>query len=176
MIVSINWRAKKCFQALEYWSYRVSSDSNWLAYHYHRVLFIDDSTMQAPPVSLAGSRLVIYLLQQTSRQNATMWLITAFIFATIIGHVSCQDQIPLTEEAATKPLFTLREQSSDLCDAGSRQWTGTVNVTADKSMFFCTYKNIVKELRLILIGYFESRNDPETDPLLLWMSGYVDAP
>lgn len=75
-----------------------------------------------------------------------MWLNTAFTLATIIGHVSCQDQIPLTDEAATKPVFTVREQSSDLCDAGSRQWTGTVNVTADKSMFFCMYKRRVIEL------------------------------
>ncbi|CAG7564369.1 unnamed protein product [Fusarium equiseti] len=90
-----------------------------------------------------------------------MWLTTAFALATIIGHVSCQDQIPLTEESAKKPLFTLREQSSDLCDAGSRQWTGTVNVTADKSMFF---------------WYFESRDKPESDPLLLWMSGMPSGP
>lgn len=26
-------------------------------------------------------------------------------------------------------------------------------------------------LRLMLLGYFESRRNPETDPLLLWMSG-----
>jgi hypothetical protein len=69
-----------------------------------------------------------------------MWLTTAFALATMIGHVSCQGQIPLTDEAATKPVFTVHEQSSDLCDAGSRQWTGTVNVTADKSMFFCMYE------------------------------------
>ncbi|KAH6980731.1 carboxypeptidase Y [Ilyonectria sp. MPI-CAGE-AT-0026] len=52
--------------------------------------------------------------------------------------------------------FTLREQTSELCDAGSRQWTGSVNVTSDKSIFF---------------WFFESRHDPENDPLILWMSG-----
>ncbi|KAH6952182.1 carboxypeptidase Y [Fusarium avenaceum] len=52
--------------------------------------------------------------------------------------------------------FTVREQGPELCDAGSRHWTGTVNVTDDKSIFF---------------WYFESRDKPSTDPLLLWMSG-----
>ncbi|KAM0207169.1 hypothetical protein ACHAQD_012175 [Fusarium lateritium] len=52
--------------------------------------------------------------------------------------------------------FTVREQDSELCDAGSRQWTGTVNITGDKSIFF---------------WYFESRNSPTTDPIILWLSG-----
>ncbi|EKJ69548.1 hypothetical protein FPSE_10259 [Fusarium pseudograminearum CS3096] len=89
-----------------------------------------------------------------------MWLArhvaSLALLATAISHVACQEQKPLTDAIASKPFFTVREQSSDLCDAGSRQWTGTVNVTADKSMFF---------------WYFESRNKPQTDPLLLWMSG-----
>ncbi|KAF5667142.1 carboxypeptidase Y like A [Fusarium heterosporum] len=88
-----------------------------------------------------------------------MWLgrqLASLVLTTAIGFVVGQDQKPLTEEITFKPSFSLRQQSSDLCDAGSRQWTGTVNVTADKSMFF---------------WYFESRHKPETDPLLLWMSG-----
>lgn len=44
---------------------------------------------------------------------------------------------PTIEEGSAP--FTLREQSVQLCDAGSRHWTGTVNVTADKSIFFCVY-------------------------------------
>jgi hypothetical protein len=35
--------------------------------------------------------------------------------------------------------FHVRQQSPHLCDAGSRFWTGTVNVTDNKSMFFCTW-------------------------------------
>ncbi|KAJ4258063.1 hypothetical protein NW762_008203 [Fusarium torreyae] len=88
-----------------------------------------------------------------------MWLcrVGALLLAAAVGHVVSQEQKPLTgEESLFKPSFTVRAQSSDVCDAGSRQWTGTVNVTADKSMFF---------------WYFESRHKPETDPLLLWMSG-----
>ncbi|KAI8665317.1 hypothetical protein NCS56_00967400 [Fusarium sp. Ph1] len=70
---------------------------------------------------------------------------------------NAQEQKPLTGvDELPGSNFEVREQSPDLCDAGSRQWTGTVNVTADKSMFF---------------WYFESRRNPETDPLLLWMSG-----
>ncbi|KAL3297172.1 PRC1-carboxypeptidase y serine-type protease [Colletotrichum asianum] len=44
----------------------------------------------------------------------------------------------------------------ELCDAGSQYWTGVVNVTDHKSIFF---------------WYFESRHDPENAPLILWMSG-----
>ncbi|KAI9147040.1 Carboxypeptidase Y [Paramyrothecium foliicola] len=53
-------------------------------------------------------------------------------------------------------LVKMREQNSELCDAGSRQWTGSIEVGEGKSMFF---------------WYFESRNDPDNAPVLLWMSG-----
>lgn len=35
--------------------------------------------------------------------------------------------------------WMVQEQDSRVCDAGSRQFTGRVNVTDDKSMFFCTF-------------------------------------
>ncbi|KAH8893116.1 alpha/beta-hydrolase [Thozetella sp. PMI_491] len=54
------------------------------------------------------------------------------------------------------PKYTLREQSAAICDAGSRSWAGTVAVGEGKSAFF---------------WYFESRRAPETDPVILWMSG-----
>lgn len=54
--------------------------------------------------------------------------------------VNAQEQKPLTGiDEPPSSSFEVRGQSPDLCDAGSRQWTGTVNVTADKSMFFCVY-------------------------------------
>ncbi|UPK93469.1 hypothetical protein LCI18_004404 [Fusarium solani-melongenae] len=66
-------------------------------------------------------------------------------------------QKPLVEHGPhVSSQFNLRQQSEVLCDAGSRQWTGTVDVGPGKSMFF---------------WYFESRNNPETDPVVLWMSG-----
>lgn len=69
-----------------------------------------------------------------------MWLgPVAVSLLAAISHVAAQDQKPLSDELVTKPAFTVREQSSDLCDAGARQFTGTVNVTEDKSMFFCTH-------------------------------------
>ena len=53
---------------------------------------------------------------------------------------NAREQKPLTRvDELPGSNFEVREQSPDLCDAGSRQWTGTVNVTADKSMFFCAY-------------------------------------
>ncbi|OLN96609.1 Carboxypeptidase Y-like protein [Colletotrichum chlorophyti] len=49
----------------------------------------------------------------------------------------------------------IKEQSDELCDAGSRQWTGWLD-TGGKHLFF---------------WYFESLNDPKSDPLSLWMTG-----
>lgn len=71
-----------------------------------------------------------------------MWragLAAVLTLSVLIRHGVSQEQKPLSDETANTPLFTLREQSSDLCDAGSRQWTGTVNVTTEKSMFFCMH-------------------------------------
>lgn len=47
--------------------------------------------------------------------------------------------------------FDVREQSPDLCDAGSRYWTGTVNITSEKSMFFC--EQLLPLLLLMVLTY-----------------------
>ncbi|KAB8255071.1 alpha/beta-hydrolase [Aspergillus pseudonomiae] len=49
----------------------------------------------------------------------------------------------------------IRQQNESICDAGSAQWTGWLDVGA-KHLFF---------------WYFESQNDPANDPLTLWMTG-----
>lgn len=65
--------------------------------------------------------------------------VSAF-FAGETLFVNAQEQKPLAGvDESPSPNFEAREQSPDLCDAGSKQWTGKVNVTADKSMFFCLY-------------------------------------
>ncbi|KAF2816400.1 alpha/beta-hydrolase [Mytilinidion resinicola] len=51
---------------------------------------------------------------------------------------------------------TLRPQNASICDAGTKQYTGTVDVGVGKSLFF---------------WFYESRNDPKNDPLILWMTG-----
>lgn len=33
--------------------------------------------------------------------------------------------------------FTLSPQTEEICKAGSKQWTGSINVTDDKSIFYC---------------------------------------
>lgn len=33
--------------------------------------------------------------------------------------------------------FEVREQNDDLCNSGTRQWTGTVDVGKEKKLFFC---------------------------------------
>ncbi|KAG4275799.1 carboxypeptidase Y [Fusarium proliferatum] len=74
----------------------------------------------------------------------------------IVGVRGNPFQWALAAPQEEKPTFSITNQSSDICDAGSRQWTGTVSVTEEKSMFF---------------WYFESRNQPEDAPVILWMSG-----
>ncbi|KNG87294.1 hypothetical protein ANOM_004946 [Aspergillus nomiae NRRL 13137] len=49
----------------------------------------------------------------------------------------------------------MRQQNESICDAGSAQYTGWLDVGA-KHLFF---------------WYFESQNDPANDPLTLWMTG-----
>ncbi|UPL03494.1 hypothetical protein LCI18_014428 [Fusarium solani-melongenae] len=87
------------------------------------------------------------------------WLTLLAAQASVLPVVVGQ-QIPLQKPAPIKApddeRFTLRRQSGTVCDAGSRHWTGTVNVTNEKSMFF---------------WYFESRNSPGTAPVMIWMSG-----
>ncbi|KAI8712158.1 Amidohydro-rel domain-containing protein [Fusarium sp. LHS14.1] len=61
--------------------------------------------------------------------------------SSVLG-VATDQQIPL-QKPVTKTSdahFTVREQSPEICDAGSKQWSGTVNVTDDKSMFFFPYR------------------------------------
>jgi hypothetical protein len=38
--------------------------------------------------------------------------------------------------------FSVREQTADLCDAGTKQWTGTVTVGNGKKLFFCEYARL----------------------------------
>ncbi|CAG9990808.1 unnamed protein product [Clonostachys byssicola] len=81
-------------------------------------------------------------------------------FATAQAAAHDREQVVLNglhrQAISPGPHFSRRQQSPELCDAGSQHWTGTVNVSSEKSMFF---------------WYYESRDSPETDPVLLWMSG-----
>lgn len=52
---------------------------------------------------------------------------------------------------------TLREQDNKTCATnGEKQWTGTIDVTDDRRLFF---------------WFFESRSNPETDPIVIWVNG-----
>lgn len=57
-----------------------------------------------------------------------------------------EQQQPLSS-SASKAHFTVREQDDTLCHSGARQWTGTVNVTDERSMFFCTSSSAPFSLR-----------------------------
>lgn len=55
--------------------------------------------------------------------------------------------------------FTKLEQDGQVCPTrGEKQWTGTVDVTDDRRLFY---------------WFFDSRNDPANDPVILWFNGYV---
>ncbi|CAG9989010.1 unnamed protein product [Clonostachys byssicola] len=56
----------------------------------------------------------------------------------------------------TSPHHTVQQQNETLCKAGSRQYTGKVAVTSEKSLFF---------------WFFESRSDPLHDPFIIWLNG-----
>lgn len=53
--------------------------------------------------------------------------------------------------------FSVKKQDDSICTThGEAQWTGTVDVTDERRLFF---------------WFFESRNDPANDPVILWMNG-----
>ncbi|KAH7027383.1 Alpha/Beta hydrolase protein [Microdochium trichocladiopsis] len=70
-----------------------------------------------------------------------------------------RQQKPLSKPStayATPGRFTVSEQTEDICNAGGRQWTGWVDVSPEKSLFF---------------WFFESRDDPANDPVTVWLNG-----
>lgn len=60
------------------------------------------------------------------------------LLQVIVGVKGNPFQWGLAAPQEEKPTFSVTQQYSDICDTGSRQWTGTVTVTEEKSMFFCT--------------------------------------
>jgi hypothetical protein len=75
--------------------------------------------------------------------------LSAIFCALLVGFIEIRQ---VTADSLPPPLnssgisggghaFTVRKQTSQLCDAGSTQWTGTVKVSADKSLFFCKRTN-----------------------------------
>ncbi|KAH9905658.1 alpha/beta-hydrolase [Xylariomycetidae sp. FL2044] len=69
-------------------------------------------------------------------------------------------QVPLApnrlDAESPERRFDVREQSQDVCQAGSRQWTGWIDVSEAKRLFF---------------WFFESRGNPSTDPVVVWLQG-----
>ncbi|KAK3318957.1 carboxypeptidase Y [Apodospora peruviana] len=59
--------------------------------------------------------------------------------------------------------YTLREHdpNAEICVAGSKQFTGMVSVSDEKKLFF---------------WFFESRNDPSSSPVTIWLNGGPGGP
>lgn len=84
----------------------------------------------------------------------------------IHGHVvdGDQQQLPLTVATNSKDLppfkagqYTVVEQDNTTCATyGESQWSGTVDVTDTHRLFY---------------WFFDSRNDPENDPIIFWING-----
>ncbi|EZF36061.1 Carboxypeptidase [Trichophyton interdigitale] len=60
-----------------------------------------------------------------------------------------------TSKHSPRHSIRIKKQDSSICDAHSAQYTGWLDI-GPKHLFF---------------WYFESQNDPENDPLTLWMTG-----
>ncbi|KAJ7260953.1 carboxypeptidase C [Mycena haematopus] len=68
-------------------------------------------------------------------------------------------QNELLYEVVSLPSFDehqLRFTEPELCDTSVKQYAGYLDITGDKHLFF---------------WFFESRNTPSTDPLVLWLNG-----
>ncbi|KAK4449805.1 Alpha/Beta hydrolase protein, partial [Podospora aff. communis PSN243] len=52
--------------------------------------------------------------------------------------------------------YTISETGENVCKAGSKQWAGLVNVSEGNSVFY---------------WFFESKHQPETDPVIVWIDG-----
>ncbi|KJZ72066.1 hypothetical protein HIM_08521 [Hirsutella minnesotensis 3608] len=63
-----------------------------------------------------------------------------------------------SEERATQAdRFSKKKQDNRTCPTyGESQWTGTINVSKGHDLFY---------------WFFESRSDPENDPIIIWMNG-----
>lgn len=100
--------------------------------------------------------------------------LTSTILAAVLGSagaaqwsltpaaVSNQRQLAKTPSTPGKSAlqgnrFTKKKQDNSTCPTyGESQWTGTINVSDGHDLSY---------------WFFESRNDPENDPIILWMNG-----
>ncbi|PHH90974.1 hypothetical protein CDD83_2044 [Cordyceps sp. RAO-2017] len=61
------------------------------------------------------------------------------------------------QQAVKAGRFTKKRQDNSTCPTyGESQWTGTINVSKGHDLFY---------------WFFESRGDPDKDPIILWMNG-----
>lgn len=91
------------------------------------------------------------------------------LYASLLGRTSAADwnrnepqaQVPLDISQGQHVLpighFTRTEQNATLCPSyGEAQWTGSVTVSKGHDIFY---------------WYFDSRNNPTKDPIIVWLNG-----
>lgn len=94
-------------------------------------------------------------------QAATVVVFLGGAAAQVLAdHEQPQGQRPLEHLNAGSnhnPHFTKKKQDNTICPTyGESQWTGTINVSKGHDIFY---------------WYFDSRNDPKNDPVIVWMNG-----
>ena len=72
--------------------------------------------------------------------------------------------------------YQLRFTEPTLCDSSVKQYSGYLDVAEDKHLFFwyvqrAHYHLTSDQYEFSLSRFFESRNSPSTDPLVLWLNG-----
>jgi carboxypeptidase C (cathepsin A) len=82
-----------------------------------------------------------------------------------------QRLINSTGNYASGDKWSIKEQDDRVCKTDTRQFSGRVQITDDKNLFFCMLLSASEYSRLISIGFFESRKDPENRPVVIWLNG-----
>lgn len=110
--------------------------------------------MIAPKLSLwllAGHAAAFLLPPQAPSQ-----LVLHHVSSSPTHQLDGKDDAP-DSKAFLRGKTTLKAQTGDVCQSyGEKQWTGTVDVSDERRLFF---------------WFAESRNDPQTDPIIIWMNG-----
>jgi carboxypeptidase C (cathepsin A) len=68
-----------------------------------------------------------------------------------------QDPLTTTTASYERGAYTKLQQDGSVCQTlGEKQWTGTVDVTDERRLFYY---------------FIDSRDRPEKDPIILWLNG-----
>ena len=77
--------------------------------------------------------------------------------AAVVTLAKCDHTTPSDSPVFKKGQWTKHLQNATTCNTqGEKQWAGTVDISDARRLFY---------------WYFDSRHDPDNDPIILWLSG-----